>query len=67
MAQNKLKTSRSLAKRIKKTGGGRIKRMKAGKSHLLTGKSRKHKRRLRESTLIDPTLVSMVKRLAPYL
>jgi large subunit ribosomal protein L35 len=46
-ARTKLKTHRGAAKRFKITGGGKIKRAKAGKGHILTSKSRKRKRRLR--------------------
>ena len=35
----KIKTSRAAAKRFKKTGTGKLKRMKAYKSHILTKKS----------------------------
>lgn len=49
----KLKSSRSLKKRVKVTGQGKLKRYRAGKSHLLSSKSRKRKRRLRQSTLVS--------------
>ena len=45
----KIKTSRAAAKRFKKTGTGKLKRMKAYKSHILTKKSTKRKRNLRQS------------------
>ncbi len=48
----KIKTRKSAAKRFKITGGGRIARRKAYKGHLLTGKTRKRKRRLRQSALV---------------
>ena len=37
----KIKTSRAAAKRFKVTGTGKLKRMKAYKSHILTKKSQK--------------------------
>ena len=40
----KMKTSRAAAKRFHKTGTGKLKRMKAYKSHILTKKSQKRKR-----------------------
>ena len=43
----KLKTSRAAAKRFKKTGTGKLVRNKAYKSHILTKKSTKRKRNLR--------------------
>lgn len=40
-------------KRFKVTGTGKIKRHKAGKSHILTKKSPKTKRNLRNATLVS--------------
>jgi large subunit ribosomal protein L35 len=48
----KMKTHRGAAKRIKRTGTGKLKRMRAYKSHILTKKTRKRKRRLRKSDLV---------------
>lgn len=48
----KMKTSAGAKKRFKLTGSGTIKRQKAYKSHILTSKSRKRKRNLRQSTLV---------------
>jgi large subunit ribosomal protein L35 len=47
-----MKTNRGAAKRLRKTGTGKIRRMRAYKSHILTKKDRKRKRRLRTSTLV---------------
>ena len=63
----KVKTSRSAAKRFKKTGTGQLKRMKAYKSHILTKKSQKRKRNLRKSTITDATNVKSMKKILPYL
>lgn len=49
----KLKTHRGAAKRFKVTGTGKIKRSRAYKSHLLTGKKSKRTRRLRTATLVS--------------
>jgi len=62
----KLKTNRSAAKRFRITGSGKIRRYKACKSHLLTKKSRKRKRRLRRAGILDKTNIKEVKRLIPY-
>ena len=51
----KMKTSRAAAKRFKLTGTGKLKRAKAYKSHILTKKSTKRKRNLRQSTITDAT------------
>ncbi len=63
----KIKTNRSAAKRFSKTGSGKLKRMKAYKSHILTKKSTKRKRNLRKSTLADATNVKQMKKILPYL
>ena len=48
----KMKTHKGAAKRFKVTGSGKVKRYKAFKSHILTKKTSKRKRRLRQSTTI---------------
>lgn len=63
----KLKTHRGAAKRFKLTGTGKIKRSKANKSHILTGKPSKRTRKLRTATLVDKTEQANIKRLLPYL
>lgn len=59
----KMKTHRGAAKRFKVTGTGKIKRNRAYKSHLLTGKSAKRGRRLRTSTIVSGTQERDIKRL----
>jgi large subunit ribosomal protein L35 len=59
----KIRTSRSAAKRFRKTGGGRFKRSKAFKGHLLTKKSSKRKRSLRKAGLVDKADQKRVRRL----
>ncbi|HZV12400.1 MAG TPA: 50S ribosomal protein L35 [Candidatus Kapabacteria bacterium] len=49
----KVKTKRSATKRFKVTGTGKIKREKAFRSHILTSKDRKRKRKLRQDTLVS--------------
>jgi len=49
----KMKSHRGAAKRFKKTGTGKVVRRKSGKSHILTKKSRKRKRRLRQAALVS--------------
>ena len=63
----KIKTNRSAAKRFKVTGTGKLKRNKAYKRHILTKKSTKTKRNLRQPTITDPTNVSNMKKILPYL
>ncbi|MEM4260701.1 MAG: 50S ribosomal protein L35 [Candidatus Woesearchaeota archaeon] len=59
----KMKTNSSAKKRFKITATGEFKREKAYKSHILTKKSRKTKRNLRQSTLVDKTDKKRVKQL----
>lgn len=47
----KKKTKKAAAKRFKLTGTGRARRRRAFKSHILTKKDAKRKRRLRKGTL----------------
>lgn len=63
----KMKTNRGAAKRFKKTGSGKIVRSKAFTSHILTKKSTKRKRNLRQSGLVDDSNLKGVKRILPYL
>ena len=49
----KIRTRRSAAKRFKLTGSGKIKRRKTGAGHLMTRKTRKRKRNLRQATLVS--------------
>jgi len=59
----KIKTHRGAAKRFKVTGSGKIKRYKANKSHIMTGKPSKRTRGLRTGTMVDETQVPAVKKL----
>ncbi len=63
----KMKTNRGAAKRFKATGSGKIVRNKAFASHILTKKSTKRKRGLRQSGLVDETNAKGIKRILPYL
>ena len=63
----KIKTNRAVEKSFKKTGTGKLKRNKAYKSHILTKKSTKRKRNLRQATITDATNVKNMKKVLPYL
>ena len=63
----KQKTNRGAAKRFGKTGTGKLKRRKAFLRHILTSKTRKAKRHLGKSTLVDSANEKTVRRLLPYL
>ena len=62
----KMKSNSGAQKRFKKTGSGRIRRKKAFRSHILTKKSSKRKRQLRQEQEVDPTNRKKVDRLLPY-
>jgi large subunit ribosomal protein L35 len=62
----KMKTHRGAAKRFSVTGSGKIKRFKAGKSHLLTSHSSKKGRNLRKSALVPKVQLDSVRKMLPY-
>ena len=49
----KMKTHKGAKKRFKLTGTGKVRRYKAFKSHILTKKTSKRKRRLRQPGLVS--------------
>jgi large subunit ribosomal protein L35 len=49
----KMKTKRALAKRVKVTGSGQLKRKSAYTSHLAPHKTTKQKRHLRKASLVS--------------
>jgi large subunit ribosomal protein L35 len=57
----KMKTKSSAKKRFKVTGTGKIKRKHAFKSHILTKKTTKQKRRLTHAGLVDKSDLSNIK------
>lgn len=63
----KMKTSRAAAKRFKKSGTGKLMRNKAYKRHILTKKSSKRKRALRQDVVTDATNAKNMKKILPYL
>lgn len=61
----KIKTNRAAAKRFTKLKSGKIKRFKAYTSHILTKKSNKRKRNLRQSGLISQGEKNKILKLLP--
>lgn len=59
----KIKTNSGAKKRFTLTGTGKIKRKHAFHSHILTKKTKKQKRNLCQSTLVDSRDVNQVKEL----
>lgn len=62
----KLKTHSGLSKRVRFTKNGKIKRMHAFKTHILTKKDTKRTRKLRHAAYADKTNVAAIKHLLPY-
>ncbi|MFO7963903.1 MAG: 50S ribosomal protein L35 [Desulfobacterales bacterium] len=61
----KIKTNRAAAKRFKKTGSGKFVFSKANANHILTKKSTKRKRSLRQSQISKKVDMKEIKRLLP--
>ena len=61
----KIKTNRAAAKRFKKTGTGKFVFAKSHANHILTKKTRKRKRALRQRQIIDKTNRKALKLLLP--
>jgi large subunit ribosomal protein L35 len=59
----KNKTHKGTAKRIRVTGGGKLKRERAGRRHILEKKSSKLTRRLEGTTDVAPSDQNRIKRL----
>ena len=52
----KQKTNKSVKKRLRVTGTGKLKRNKANKRHLLSGRSAKRKRQLRKADILPNSI-----------
>lgn len=62
----KMKSNRGAAKRFASTATGRYKHRQSYRSHILTKKSSKRIRQLRDMELIHPSDQKAVRRLTPY-
>jgi large subunit ribosomal protein L35 len=62
----KMKSHRGAAKRFRKTGTGRIVHQKRNKRHILTKKSTKRKRQLRELGELTGADAKRVRQMIPY-
>jgi len=67
MAKNKIKTHRAAAKRFRKTASGKFKCGHANRSHILTKKSTKRKRGLRQTNHVRAEDAGRLMRQLPYL
>ena len=61
----KMKTHRGAAKRFKRTGSGKFKRAKSNKQHILTKKTTKRKRGLRQTEEVAAVDTKRIKRMLP--
>ncbi|GAB4229047.1 MAG: 50S ribosomal protein L35 [Chlamydiales bacterium] len=59
----KMKTRKSVAAKFKVTGTGKLLRRRPGKRHLLSGKTAKRKRQLRQPALVFDTIAKTYKTL----
>ncbi|KZS23115.1 50S ribosomal protein L35 [Wohlfahrtiimonas chitiniclastica] len=62
----KMKSNSGAKKRFRKNGGGNFKRHASHRSHILTKKSTKRKRHLRNASVIKKVDTKMVNRMLPY-
>jgi large subunit ribosomal protein L35 len=61
-----IKTRKSVAKRFKITGTGKVLHRGAGRRHLLQGKSSKRRRSLRRAKLVGATDTYRIKQNLPF-
>ena len=59
----KMKTCKSVSKRFKVTGTGKLVRKPPGRRHILTKKASKRKRKLKKDALVDKGQVKMYSRM----
>ncbi len=57
----KLKTKKGIKKRFKVSKNGKVKYRRAGKGHILTKKSRKRKRKLRTTGILEGADAKKIK------
>lgn len=63
----KMKTHKGAKKRFSVTGTGKVRRLKANKSHILTKKATKRKRNLRQTNHVRAEDAGRLDRMLPYL
>ena len=62
----KMKTRKSISKRVKRTGTGKVVFQKPGARHLMTGKSGKKKRQMRNGQTVPDCMAQRMKKALPY-
>lgn len=63
----KMKTHRGLAKRLKRTGSGKLKRSHAYTSHMFSNKSQDQKRKLRKAAIVSKGDQKRIAQLVTYI
>lgn len=66
MCKYKLKSSKAILKRFKKTGTGKYIRHKASRSHLLQKKTSTHKQKLRKAVKVKDADYALLKSIISY-
>lgn len=61
-----IKTKKSVAKRFKISARGKVMRSRAGRRHLLQGKSPKRRRSLGKGVVVDPTDTYRITQNLPF-
>jgi large subunit ribosomal protein L35 len=61
----KMKTRKAAAKRLKRTGSGKLRRHKKGRRHLLSSKTTKRKRNLRRPVTLTAADMGRYDHLVP--
>ncbi len=62
----KMKTNRGAAKRFKRTASGKFKRGQSHRRHILTKKSSKRKRHLRDDVQVCASDTAALRQMMPY-
>ncbi len=63
----KMKSNSGAKKRFRRTASGKIKYKKAYRSHILTKKTTKRKRKMRKREMLKKADAAQIKQLLPYL
>ncbi len=63
----KIKSIKSIKKRIKKTSSGKLKFKCCNLRHILTKKKKRRKRKLKKKKIVNKTISKKIKKINPYL
>lgn len=62
----KLKTNKGAAKRFRLSKTGKVKKRTAGRQHIMSKKTRKRKRHMRQDGYLSGAEAKLIRRLLPY-